>query len=256
METLKTTRLSAANAGLDCHVYMPTQAGAIPKRLTKAHGASLHLVDGKITDAGSAFMDDLEQHDRYSVATFHTPFRHEGKKTMGFELFEQLDWTPPDHIVYPTGGGVGLVGIWKAYRELLELGWLDDEDTPCLHVAQSTGNAPIVRALKEGKESHTTWTEPNSIARGVEVPDPGASSWLIDIVTESGGTGVQVSDETAIEAAGLSARTSGVEMCVEAGVALAGAMELGANDVFNENDEVVVINTGAGCKTTDPLDEN
>lgn len=246
----------AAHAGLNCHVFMPHQAGDIQKQLTRAHDASLHLVEGKITDAGAAFAADFEQNDRYSVATFHTPFRHEGKKTMGFELFEQLDWSAPDHIVYPTGGGVGLVGIWKAYTELLELGWLDDEDVPSLHVAQSSGNAPIVRALEAGDDAHSAWTNPNSIARGVEVPDPGASPWLIDIVTESGGTGVQVSDQDAIDAARLCARAAGVEMCVEAGVALAGAIELGTNGVFDEDDEVVVINTGAGCKTAGPLDPN
>jgi threonine synthase len=243
----------AARAGLDCHVFMNHQAGNIQKQMTDAHGANLHLVDGKLPEAGAAFMEDLEANDRYSVATFHTPFRHEGKKTMGFELFEQLDWTTPDHVVYPTGGGVGLVGIWKAYEELCELGWLDEDAMPALHVAQSSGNAPIVRALDEKTDAHTVWENPNSIARGVEVPDPGASPWLIDIVTESGGTGVQVSDETAIEVARDSARLAGVEVCVNPGVALAGAMKLGADGVFDESDEVVVLNTGAGCKTAHHL---
>jgi threonine synthase len=165
----------AAHAGVDCHVFVNHQAGEIQKHMTEAHGAEIHLLDGKLPEAGATFMEDLEENDRYSVATFHTPFRHEGKKTMGLELFGQLDWTTPDHIVYPTGGGVGLVGIWKAYQELLELGWLDDESTPALHVAQSSGNAPLVRALESGADVHTVWENPDSIARGVEVPDPGAS---------------------------------------------------------------------------------
>ena len=241
----------AAHAGLDCHVFVPHQAGDIQKRMTEAHGANVRLVDGKISDAGAAFTEDLAANDRYSVATFHTPFRHEGKKTMGLELFEQLDWTTPDHIVYPTGGGVGLVGIWKAYKELLELGWLDETETPALHVAQSSGNAPIVRALEEEADAHTVWENPDSVARGVEVPDPGASSWLIDIVTESGGTGVQVSDETAIEASRTAARLSGVEMCVEAGVALASVAELAGDGTIDDDEEVVVLNTGAGCKSAD-----
>jgi len=243
----------AAHAGLDCHVFVPHQAGDIQKRMTEAHGANVHFTDGKISDAGAAFTDELHEKGLYSVATFHTPFRHEGKKTMGFELFEQLAWTTPDHIVYPTGGGVGLVGIWKAYQELLELGWLDETEPPALHVAQSSGNAPIVRALEDEADAHTVWENPDSIARGVEVPDPGASPWLIDIVTESGGTGVQVSDETAIEASRTAAQLSGVEMCVEAGVALASAMELADDGVFDEDDEVVVLNTGAGCKSASSI---
>ena len=122
-----------------------------------------------------------------------------------------------------------------------------------MHVAQSSANAPLVRALDEQTDAHTVWENPDSIARGVEVPDPGASPWLIDIVTESGGTGVQVSDETAIEAARESASLAGVEMCVEAGVALASAMDLAAEGVFGDDDEVVVLNTGAGCKSADWL---
>lgn len=239
----------AAKAGLDCHVYVNHQAGGVQKTMTELHGADVHLVDGKLPEAGSAFADALERNDGYSVATFHTPFRHEGKKTMGLELFEQLEWHTPDHIVYPTGGGVGLIGIWKAYRDLRNLGWLEDEETPSLHVAQSSGNAPIVEAIHEGRESHSPWADPNSIARGVEVPDPGASPWIIDIVDESGGTGVQVTDDEAIEAARLCAERSGVEMCTEAGVALGGAIKLGEEGSFSSDDEVVVINTGAGNKT-------
>jgi threonine synthase len=244
----------ASAAGLACNVFVPNQAGTIQKRWAEAHGADVRVVDGKLPEAGAVFADHLEADDGYSVATFHTPFRHEGKKTMGFELFEQFDWTPPDHVVYPTGGGVGLVGIWKAYRELREVGWLDG-DPPALHVAQTTGVAPVVEAIQEGRREHAPWEDPETIARGVEIPDPGASPWMLEAVFESGGEGVAVSDEEAYEAVLDAARQGGVEMCVTAAVALAGAKKLAAEGTFGPDDDVVVINTGGGCKTAGKIGE-
>lgn len=241
----------AARAGMNCHVYLNYQAGELKKDFVRLHGADLHLCKGKITEAGAKFNEERRENGWYSVATFQTPFRHEGKKTMGFEIFEDLDWSSPDHIVYPTGGGVGLIGIWKAYNELAELGWMDGG--PSLNVAQSEGSAPVVRAIKEGKKKHEPWDNPQSIARGVEIPDPGASSWILEAVYKSGGTGVAVSDDDAVEAAIKMARKDGVEMCVTSAIALAGTLKLGREGAFGWDDEVVVINTGAGCKTADRL---
>lgn len=238
----------AARAGLDCHVFLNHRAGDAKKDLVRAHGGDLRLRSGTIDHAGAAFAAAREEHDWHSVATFETPFRHEGKKTMGFELFESFEWSSPDHVVYPTGGGVGLVGIWKAYRQLREVGWLDG-DPPRLHVAQTTGAAPVVEAIREGADEHTPWDDPESVARGVEIPDPGASPWLLDAVSASGGTGVAVGDEAAIESARRMARQGGVEMCVTSAVALAGAFELARRGVFGPDENVVVVNTGAGCKT-------
>jgi threonine synthase len=242
----------AARAGMDCHVFLNHQAGGVKKDLVRAHGAQLHLSEGKIGDAGAAFTEARDEHGWYSVKTFQTPFRHEGKKTMGYEVFEAFDWESPEHIVYPTGGGVGLIGIWKAYQELRELGWLTD-DPPKLHVAQTTGAAPVVEAIREGRQEHEPWAEPESIARGVEIPDPGASPWMLEAVFESGGTGVAVSDEDAFDASLVAARESGVEMCVTSAVALAGAIQLAEEGVFGPDDDVVVINTGAGAKTADKI---
>jgi len=210
----------AARAGIDCHVFLNHQAGAVKKQLVRAHGATLHL--------------------------------SEGKKTMGYELFEAFGWESPDHVVYPTGGGVGLIGIWKAYRELSELGWVED-GSPALHVAQTTGAAPVVEAIEAGADEHTPWEDPDSVARGVEIPDPGASPWMLEAVSESGGTGVAVSDEDAVEAALTMARRGGPEMCVTSAVAFAGAMALAADGVFGPEESVVVLNTGAGCKTPGKL---
>lgn len=242
----------AARAGLECNVFLNRQAGDLKKQLVRAHGANLHLSEGKIGEAGSAFTTERAEHGWYTVATFQTPFRHEGKKTMGFEVYEDLGWTTPDHIVYPTGGGVGLVGLWKAYEQLATLGWLDGEP-PAIHAAQTEGCAPIVRAIENGDDRHTPWADPETIAKGVEIPDPGASPWILDIVDRSGGTGAAVSDQATIDAALEIASSDGVEMCITAAVALAGAFELERKGVFGDSDEVVVINTGAGCKTADLL---
>jgi threonine synthase len=244
----------AARAGLGCHVFLNHQAGEVKKDLVRAHGADLHLVDGKITDAGAAFGEAREEHGWHSVATFQTPFRHEGKKTMGYETFEALDWTTPDEIVYPTGGGVGLIGIWKAYRELTALGWLEGA-APRLTVAQSEGSAPVVEAIRERRTVHEPWESPDSIARGVEIPDPGASPWMLEAVSESGGAGVAVSDADAIDAALEMARSDGVEMCVTSAIAMAGAVRRADEGAYGPDETLVVINTGAGCKTAATLGE-
>jgi threonine synthase len=244
----------AARAGLPCHVFLNHQAGEVKKDLVRAHGADLHLVDGKITDAGAAFNEARVENGWYSVATFQTPFRHEGKKTMGHEIFADLGWETPDEIVYPTGGGVGLIGIWKAYRELTELGWLDD-DAPRLTVAQSEGAAPVVEAIRERRERHEPWEAPDSIAKGVEIPDPGASPWMLEAVSGSGGAGVAVSDSDAVDAALEMARSDGVEMCVTSAVAMAGAMARADEGAYDADETLVVINTGAGCKTHAKLGE-
>lgn len=242
----------AARAGMNCHVYLNHQAGDLKKDLVEAHGATLHLVDGKIDHAADDFARDVDAYGYSSVATFKTPFRHEGKKTMGLELFEDLGWSTPDEIIYPTGGGVGLIGIWKAYEELRKLGWMDDAP-PRMTVAQSEGVAPVVEAIENSANRHVTWENPESIARGVEIPDPGASPWMLEAVYASGGAGVAASDQEAIDAGVTMARTDGIEMCVTAAVSLAGAFKRAKRGDFEETDEIVIINTGAGCKTAETL---
>ncbi|WP_312908350.1 threonine synthase [Natronosalvus caseinilyticus] len=242
-----------ARAGIDCTVVLNYQSNDIQKTMVEAHGADLHLVDGKLDKAGGKFGELRDEKGWYTVATFQTPFRHEGKKTMGLELFEQYDWGSPDEIFYPTGGGVGLIGIWKAYQELAELGWLEDETPPSLNVAQSKGCAPVVDAIEEHREVHEAWDCPESIARGIEVPDPGASPWMLEAVYETGGTGVAVSDSEALEGALAAARHAGIEMCVEPGAALAAAMQMAEEGELDEDDEILIINTGAGNKATDAL---
>ena len=242
----------AARAGITCHIYLTEDRGKIATTLMEAHGAEMHYGTDFISTKER--MDrDQEKHGWTPLAPFNAPFRHEGKKTMGLELFSQLNWDTPDHIVYPTGGGVGIVGIWKAYQHYSDLGWLDGANTPTINPAQTTGCAPIVRALEDGAEEHTPWDEPKSIARGVMNPDPAASRWILECVRASGGTGVAVEDRDAVDASLEVLSTEGVEMGVTSSVALAGATELAERGEFDEEDEVVVINTGAACKSVDEL---
>lgn len=245
----------AARAGIDCHVFLNHQAGDVKKDLVESHGAHLHLVDGKIRDAGAAFTEERDEHGWYSVATFQTPYRHEGKKTMGYEIYESLDWSTPDEIIYPTGGGVGLIGIWKAYKELRDLGWIADTP-PEMTVAQSEGSAPVVEAIQADADEHEPWEHPDSIAKGVEIPDPGASPWMLDAVKESGGAGVAVSDKEATKAALKLAQTEGIEMCVTAAVALAGALKRAERGAYDGDEQLVIINTGAGVKSSKRLGES
>ena len=245
----------AARAGLDCHVYLNQQVGDIQRQLVSVHGAELHLVDGQIGDAGAACAADAERLGYQAINSFQTPYRHDGKKTMGYEIFEDLGWQSPDEIVYPTGGGVGLIGIWRAFMDLRELGWIP-EIPPRLVVAQAEGVAPIVRALEQGERQHEPWIGAHSVAKGLEIPDPGASAWIIDVVTRSGGTGVSVSDSTAITAAIEMAQSDGIEMCIPSAVALAGAMKRADDGAYDGDETVVVVNTGAGVKSAQRLAAN
>ncbi|RQG94187.1 threonine synthase [Natrarchaeobius chitinivorans] len=238
----------SARAGIDCEVFMSDQADQLKKDLVKLHGATLHLLEGDISEASAAFEEAKEQ-GLHSVSTYQTPHKHDGMKTMTFEIASALDWTMPDHVVYPTGSGTGLLGLWKGYRELDELGWLEDSSPPAMTVSQSDGAAPIVRALEAGADEHTPWSNPESIAKGIEIPNPKSSALVIERVRRSGGYGVAVPDEAALDAALEVARTDGVEMSIESAVALAGTIALAEDGEFTEDDDVVVINTGGGCKT-------
>jgi len=238
----------AARAGITVHIYLTQERGGLASTMMQGHDAELYLGEDYVTTEEQMNADAAE-HGWVPLAPFNAPFRHEGKKTMGLELFERFDWSPPDHVVYPTGGGVGVVGIWKAFQHYYDLGWLDDDTVPSVHVAQTEDCAPIARAIKEDADEHTRWENPESIARGVMNPDPGASSWIIDCVRESGGTGIVVQDENAIDAALEVMSREGVEMGISSSVALAGAFKLAERGVVSEDETVAVINTGAAGKS-------
>ncbi len=240
----------AGRAGQTAHVYLPSRSNFTNKAMVNVHGGDLTVVGGRIGDAGAAASEAMDDHpDWHPVQTFVTPYRHEGKKTMGLELYEQLDWEAPDAVVYPTGGGVGLVGMHKAARELQALGLVDDQ-LP-LYAAQSEGCAPIVTAYDEGADVHETWETPDTICGGIEIPDPGASPLILDAIRESGGGAVAVPDEEILESAAAVAQTEGLEMGATCAAAAAGAWELAERGEFGPDDTVVLLNTGTGNKDAD-----
>ncbi|NIB99018.1 threonine synthase [Halobacterium sp. R2-5] len=242
----------AGRAGIDSHVFLPSRAGFTNKAMVNVHGGDMTVVEGRIGDAGAAYDDAMDEHDDwYSVKTFVTPYRHEGKKTMYYETVEQLDWEVPDHVVYPTGGGVGLVGMHKAAEELRDLGLTDE--TPAMYAAQAEGCAPIVRAFQEGRDVHEPWDTPDTICGGIEIPDPGASPWILDALRESDGGAVATSDEEILDAATTVAAHEGLEMGATCAAAASGASALADDGAFGEDDTVVLLNTGTANKDADVL---
>ena len=241
----------AARAGMDAHVFLPERAGFVQKAMVEIHGGKLHVADpidgdSEIGDAGEAYAAAMTEADWYSTKTFVTPYRHEGKKTMALEILEELDWEPPDAVVYPTGGGVGLVGMHKAARELRDLGWIDD--LPPLYAAQASGCAPIVDAYEAGREEHEPVEDVDTVCNGIAIPDPGASRQILAAIRESDGGAVATDDAEILEAAIEVARTEGVEIGATCAAAASGAFELATRGEFGDDDTVVLLNTGAGNK--------
>jgi len=240
----------AARAGLPAHVFMPTDV-PVPFRLEcQALGAEITLVDGLITDCGREARRGAEQHGWFDVSTLKEPYRLEGKKTMGYELAEQFDWELPDVIVYPTGGGTGLIGMWKAFQEMAELGWIG-EHRPRMVVVQSAGCAPIPRAFCAGEEFATPWEGAETVAAGLRVPAAVGDFLILRALRESGGTAIAVSDEALVEAQMRMARLEGVFACPEGGATLAALETLLAQGWVTPDERVVLFNTGTGLKYPD-----
>jgi threonine synthase len=242
----------AARGDLDAFVYLPSRAGFTNKAMVNVHGADLTVVEGRIDDAAAEYRADLAEHEGwFPLQTFETPYRHEGKNTMLYEIIEQLDWSVPDAIVYPTGGGVGLVGMYKGATEFAELGLVDE--LPAFYAAQSAGCAPIVRAFEEGRDQHERWEQPDTICGGIEIPDPGASPWILEALRETDGGAVATEDSEILEAGVAIAQQEGVEMGATSSAAASGAWELAEQGEFGPDDTVVLVNTGSGNKDDDIL---
>ena len=242
----------AGRAGIEAHVFLPSRASFTTKAMVNVHGADLTVAGGRIVDAAAAAVDAMSEHDDwYPLSSLVTPYRHEGKKTMLYELIEQLDWTVPDAIVYPTGGGVGLVGMYKAAREWRRLGLIDE--LPSFYAAQATGCAPIVEAFESGADVHEPVEYPDTICGGIEIPDPGGSRWILEALRETGGGAVATTDEEILEAAVTVAAHEGLEMAPTCAAAASGAAALADRGEFDDADTVVVVNTGTGNKDADVL---
>jgi threonine synthase len=213
----------------------------------KAAGAHVTLVDGLISDCGRMVAERKEREGWFEVSTLKEPYRIEGKKTMGYELAEQFGWELPDAILYPCGGGVGLIGMWKAFAELESLGWTGKK-RPKMIAVQAAGCAPIVRAYKTGAEHSDFWNHAHTVASGLRVPKALGDFLVLNAVRESGGAAVAISDERMLDAALDLARTEGVFAAPEGGACAAAIPGLLTDGVLKASDRVVIYNTGSGLK--------
>ncbi|WP_414636150.1 threonine synthase [Actinophytocola sp.] len=236
----------AARGGMASLVTMPLDAPVITRRECLAAGAELYLVNGHIGQCGQLIADALAQRPGFQdVSTLKEPYRVEGKKTMGLELVEQLGWRVPDVILYPTGGGVGLIGIHKALGELRELGWIGPR-VPRLVAVQATGCAPIVAAFDKGATHADPWPDPHTVAFGLTVPKPLGDALILDALYATGGTAIAVDDADTLAEQIRCARLEGAFLCPEGAATLAAARRLRESGWLAAGDEVVVLNTGAG----------
>ena len=242
----------AARAGMRATIAMPLGAPTITRQECRTAGADLHLVDGLINDAGRLVADLIAAADGgiFDASTLKEPYRIEGKKTMGYEIVEQLGWRVPDAILYPTGGGVGLIGIHKALGELRELGWINGR-LPRLVAVQSTGCAPIVRAFAAGAERAEPWADARTVAYGITVPAPLGDELILDALHATGGTAIAVDDEELLADLREFGAREGLLLCPEGAACLTAARHLRASGWIGTDEQVVVLNTGAGIKYPD-----
>jgi len=243
----------AAAAGIKCEVFIPKDAKQPFIDECRLYGANVTLVEGLITEAGKVASETAKPRGWYEVSTFREAGRCEGKKTMGFELAEQLGWTLPDWIIYPTGGGTGLVGMWKGFEELETIGWLTPGHRPKMVSVQTDGCAPIVRAFDRGADTAGTWEDAHTIADGLRVPRAIADFLILRTIRESGGTAVAVSDEDMVNDMLLMGRDEGVSAAPEGAAALSAVRKLVANGSIKKHETVVLFNTGGALKYLDLL---
>lgn len=237
----------AARAGLQAHVVLPADAHPVYRAEAERAGATIHVVDGLIDRAGQEAARLAAQLGAFNLATLREPYRVEGKKTMGFELAEAFDWDLPEVIVYPTGGGTGLVGLAKAFDELEGLGWIGPR-RPRLISVQSAGCAPVVKAIGSGAARVEAWAGASTRAEGLRVPRPYADRAVQRAVRQSGGTAVAVEEEALAATVREVARLEGCLLCLEGGAAVAGLRQLMDNGRVRPLDRVVVFNTATGLK--------
>ena len=243
----------AARAGLKAQVFLPKDAKEPFVLECRLYGAEVTLVDGLITDAGRIAAEKGKPLGWYDVSTLKEPYRVEGKKTMAYELAEQLDWRWPDWIVYPTGGGTGLIGMWKAFEEIETIGWVPRGKRPRMVSVQAQNCAPIVRAYEQGKETAEPWENATTVADGLRVPRAVADFLILRAVRESGGTALAVSDADMVHDMVEIGRLEGVSAAPEGGAALTAIRTLVDNGSIKPHETVVLFNTGGALKYLDVL---
>jgi threonine synthase len=237
----------AAKAGMEAFIFMPADTPRANIVECQQTGANVTLVDGLITDCGKIVAERKDAEGWFDVSTLKEPYRVEGKKTMGYELAEQLDWTLPDVILYPTGGGTGLIGMWKAFDEMETMGWIDSK-RPRMVSVQSTTCAPIVRAFEKGERFADEFENAATVAAGLRVPKAIGDFLILDAVRASGGTAISVTDAELVAAVGEIGAVTGIFTAPEGAACLPALRKLIADGSVNEGETVVIFNTGSGIK--------
>ncbi len=238
----------AARAGMKCHVFMPSDTPAVFSEECRALGADVRMVEGLITDAGRQMQAPMREHGWFDVSTLKEPYRVEGKKTILLEIAQQMNWHLPDVILFPTGGGTGIVGAWKACQELRQTGWIKRFKMPRLIAVQAAGCAPIVRAYEQGMDTAAEWENPQTASWGLRVPKAIADFLILRAIRESDGSAVAVDEESIAQARSEAARKEGMWIAPEAAAAIAGLRDLVSRGIVKQRESVVLLVTGSGLK--------
>lgn len=241
------TAAYAARAGLPAHIFMPKDVPQANYIECKILGANVELIDGLISDCGKIVASRKEAEGWFDISTLKEPYRVEGKKTMGYELAEQFDWELPEVVIYPTGGGTGLIGMWKAFDEMEQMGWIGPE-RPRMISVQAEGCAPIVRAYNSGDEHAEPWINAETIAAGLRVPAAVGDFLMLKAIRDSGGCALSVTDEELMASASKMAAAVGSFPAPEGAATLSALEKLIAQNLVSERDRVVLFNTGTGLK--------
>ena len=237
----------ATRAGIQCTVLCPDNTPEINIRETQMQGASTHIVNGLIGECGKIISEGTGEMEWFAVSTLKEPYRIEGKKTMGLELAEQMGWSLPDVIFYPTGGGTGIIGMWKGFKELIELGWIEDK-MPRMVSVQSTGCAPIVRAWEGGDEFAEYWEDAETISSGIRVPSALGDFMILEAVRSSGGFAISVTDEQTLEIQRQIGLSEGLLLCPEGAATVAAYRDSLESGLVSSDETVVLFNTATGLK--------
>src|SRR5580700_2066028 len=241
----------AAAAGIEAHIFMPKDVPFANFVEATIYGAHVTLVDGLISDCGKIIAERKEKEGWFDISTLKEPFRVEGKKTMGYELVEQLGWEYPAAVFYPTGGGVGMIGMWKAFQELEELGWVRPGKRPRMIAVQAAGCAPVTRAFEQREKASQMWNNAATFASGLRVPKPYGDYIMLEILRESGGVALSFSDEHILASLQDWAKNEGIFLSPEGATATVAYDHLLRTGFLKPEDRVVLFNTGAGLKYTD-----
>ena len=242
----------AAKGNLECYVFMPKDAPQANKTEVKYFGSNLELIDGFINDAGKRSLEQSSNLNLFDVSTLKEPYRVEGKKTMGYEIAEQLNWNLPDHIIYPTGGGTGIIGIWKAFEELSQIGMIES-GLPKMICVQADGCSPVVDAYLKGKKHAELFENPETIAAGMRVPIAVGDYLIINSVIESKGTALKINDKDMVNGVKKMSSKEGIFCAPEGGSIVSAAIKLISSNFIKPNETVLLLNTGSGYKYLEEL---